>query len=283
MENTFISVEWLKKNFNQRNVFILEATFFLPNMERNARIEYSKSHIPNSQFFDIEEISDKSSDLPHMLPSPHLFENFAKNFGICDDSLIVLYDRSPLLSSARAWWMFRYFGHKNVSVLDGGFLKWIKEGGSVESGKSKKFKMGNFKSKEPFNTGVITKNGIKKILTNNNSNYQIIDARPKGRFLGKENEPRSNLRSGHIPFSLNFPISQILNSKDNTIKTKFDLLTLFKKANINLDKDIITTCGSGITACGLTLALAYLKKNNVRVYDGSWAEWGASKEPINKK
>ena len=99
-----------------------------------------KSHIPNSQFFDIEEISDKSSDLPHMLPSSHFFENFAKNFGICDDSLIVLYDRSPLLSSARAWWMFRYFGHKNVSVLDGGFIKWIKEGGSVESGKSKKFK-----------------------------------------------------------------------------------------------------------------------------------------------
>ncbi len=279
MENTFISAEYLKENFEDKNLVILEASFFLPNMNRNASEEFLEEHISNSQFFDIDKICDLNSKLPHMLPNASYFQQCAQNLGISSESKIIVYDRSPLLSSARAWWMFRYFGHKNVCILDGGFRKWKIIKGKTEIGEPHKFKKGNFTSQKPYKTGVISFSEMKNIIISN-FNTQILDARSSDRFLGKSIEPRPGLRSGHIPGSFNLPISEIINKDDGTIKTQKELKALFLKSGINLEKEIITTCGSGVTAAGLTVALASIGKDNVRVYDGSWTEWGASKEKI---
>ena len=276
-----ISVDELLNIFNEPNLKILEATFFLPNQGRDAAAEFTDSHISGAQFFDIDSVADTSIDLPHMLPSPEQFSVQMQELGINTESDIIVYDRSPFLSSARCWWMFRLFGHKKIRVLNGGFEAWKVVNGAVETGKAAIVKKGNFIAKDAIDTGHITFSELfDKISTN--MAEQILDARPSPRFTGDAPEPRPGLASGHMPGACNLPITQILH-EDGTLKSNAELSKLFHDAGIDLSKPVITTCGSGVTAAGLTLALAMIGNEDVRLYDGSWAEWGSHPDaPIKK-
>ena len=276
-----ISVDELLNIFNEPNLKILEATFFLPNQGRDAAAEFTDSHISGAQFFDIDSVADTSIDLPHMLPSPEQFSVQMQELGINTESDIIVYDRSPFLSSARCWWMFRLFGHKKIRVLNGGFEAWKVVNGAVENGNTAIVKKGNFIAKDAIDTGHITFNELFDEI-NTDTAEQILDARPSSRFTGDAPEPRPGLASGHMPGACNLPITQILH-EDGTLKSNAELSKLFHDAGIDLSKPVITTCGSGVTAAGLTLALAMIGNEDVRLYDGSWAEWGSHPDaPIKK-
>ena len=276
-----ISVDELLNIFNEPNLKILEATFFLPNQGRDAAAEFTDSHISGAQFFDIDSVADTSIDLPHMLPSPEQFSVQMQELGINTESEIIVYDRSPFLSSARCWWMFRLFGHKKIRVLNGGFEAWKVVNGAVENGNTAIVKKGNFIAKDAIDTGHITFNELFDEI-NTDTAEQILDARPSSRFTGDAPEPRPGLASGHMPGACNLPITQILH-EDGTLKSNAELSKLFHDAGIDLSKPVITTCGSGVTAAGLTLALAMIGNEDVRLYDGSWAEWGSHPDaPIEK-
>lgn len=276
-----ISVDELLNIFNEPNLKILEATFFLPDQGRDAAAEFTDSHISGAQFFDIDSVADTSIDLPHMLPSPEQFSVQMQELGINTESDIIVYDRSPFLSSARCLWMFRLFGHKKIRVLNGGFEAWKVVNGAVETGNATVVKKGNFIANDVIGTGHITFSELfDKISTN--MAEQILDARPSPRFTGDAPEPRPGLASGHMPGACNLPITQILH-EDGTLKSNAELSKLFHDAGIDLSKPVITTCGSGVTAAGLTLALAMIGNEDVRLYDGSWAEWGSHPDaPIEK-
>jgi len=276
METTLISAEWLLANQNQ--VIILDATYFLPTMGRDGRSEFEIEHIPDARFFDIDGIRDETNPLPHMLPDAPTFERAMRALGINNDSQIVVYDNSPFLSSARAWWMLRYFGHRAVCVLDGGLNAYKQAGGRVGSGKTD-IQPGNFQARPAFNCDVILFDALREKIEQNTAE-QIIDARASDRFKGLAPEPRQGLRSGHMPNALNLPIGAILDTDTGKMKSAEALKQLFLAAGMDFSKPAITTCGSGVTAAGLTLALAILGKTDIRLYDGSWSEWGASDAPI---
>ena len=276
-----ISVDELLNTFKSPNLKILEATFFLPNQGRNAAAEFTDKHISGAQFFDIDSVADTSVDLPHMLPSPEQFSVQMQELGINTESDIIVYDRSPFLSSARCWWMFRLFGHKKIRVLNGGFAAWIAANGAVETGNAANAKKGNFITSGAKGAGHIIFSELFDEINAKNAK-QIIDARPSPRFTGDTPEPRPGLASGHMPGACNLPITQILHN-DGTLKSNAELSRLFEDAGIDMSKPVITTCGSGVTAAGLTLALAMLGSEDVRLYDGSWAEWGSHPDaPIEK-
>lgn len=271
-----VSPDWLKAQ-TEGAVQIVEATFFLPTMGRDAQAEFEAEHIPSAVFFDIDAVSQPESELPHMLPDSHHFAEMMQALGLDSDRPIVVYDRSPFLSSARAWWMLRYFGHKQVALLDGGFAGWRAAGGAVQSGPSEKTK-GNFSAnaQDGFHAILITQ--LADMIASGTS-PQIIDARAADRFSGQSPEPRPGLRSGHIPGAINVPISSVFGS-DGAMKTSEQLVSLFSEAGVDMKAPAITSCGSGVTACGLIFAFALADKTDVTLYDGSWSEWGASDLPI---
>lgn len=279
--NILISAEELQERQQQSNLRVLEATFFLPNQGRNAVAEFESGHIAGAQFFDIDAIADIESDLPHMLPTAEQFSEQMQMLGINDDSSVIVYDRSPFLSSARCWWMFRLFGHKSVYVLDGGYNAWKATDGQIETGKSIPSSKGNFTIRRPAGTGHITLDALRDIIANK-TGEQILDARPSGRFAGDSAEPRPGLPSGHMPGACNLPIMDILNEA-GFLRSDAELKNVFHEAGIDLYQPIITTCGSGVTAAGLTLALATIGIENVRLYDGSWAEWGSQPDAVIEK
>ena len=270
---SLVSTEWLEKNLDK--VRVIDATWHMPNSGRDAYSEYSKAHIANAVFFDLDKNSDEKSSLPHMLPNKEKWKKLVSEFGIKNSDHLVVYDNSDVVSSCRCWYSFIYFGHdpKNVSVLDGGFLKWINEKKPTEN-KKVEFKKTNYNVIENKS---LTKN--KKQIEENifSKKFDLIDARSRERFEGIKPEPRQGLKSGHIKNSKNIPFTECLNKIDRTFKNKDELSKIFNKEDINNKKNTVFTCGSGVTACVLGLANSIISGKTPIVYDGSWSEWGQLK------
>ena len=268
--DALVSTEWLAEHMSAPDVRIVDGTWFLPPMGRDAKAEYQEQHIPGAVFFDIDEIADTDSDLPHMLPAPEKFSSRVRKLGLGDGVRIVVYDALGIYSAPRVWWMFRAFGHDDVAVLDGGLPKWLAEGRPVES-VAPMPRERHFSAR--FNNMMVR--DVDQVLANLETGVeQVLDARPAGRFAGTEPEPRAGLRSGHMPGSLNLPYSDLVDDATKTMKPADALASAFASAGVDMSRPVVTSCGSGITACLLTLGLHLLGHRDVAVYDGSWVEWG---------
>jgi thiosulfate/3-mercaptopyruvate sulfurtransferase len=266
-----IESDELERELDAPDLVIIDATWHMPTEGKDARAEYLGEHIPGALFFDIEEIADSRSSLPHMLPPPEKFSSRMRSMGIGDGSRIVVYDRSGLYSAARVWWTFRVMGVEDVSVLNGGLPKWKREGRPIEGGEPPIRSTRHFTARR--NAALVRDAAdIKSVLKDKSA--EIIDARSPERFYGRAAEPRPGLRAGHIPGAVNVPYSRLIN-QDGTLKTTSELEKLFADAGVDLHKPVVTSCGSGITASVLALALAELGHRRTSVYDGSWSEWGA--------
>ncbi|MDA8584775.1 3-mercaptopyruvate sulfurtransferase [Rhodobacteraceae bacterium] len=266
---SLVSTTWLADHLHDPDLRVLDGSWYLPAMNRNARAEYEDAHIPGARFFDIDEISDHRSELPHMVPPVEKFISRMRAMGVGDGHQVVVYDGAGLLSAARVWWLFRLMGKTDIAVLDGGLPKWKADGHGVEDTPT---------VMRDRHITVSVQNQLVKDVTqvaaaSKLGDYEIIDARSKGRFLGEEAEPRAGLRSGHIPGSKSVPFQQLLND-DGTMKAEAALKSVFEDAGVDLGKPAITTCGSGMTAAILSLALEQIGHRNHALYDGSWAEWG---------
>ena len=272
-----VTAAWLRDHGGRDYLKVLDASSHLPTAKRDAQAEFLAQRIAGAGRFDINLIADISSPLPHTLPSSDAFAAHMRALGLNDEDHIIVYCDSSHLSAARAWWMLRLFGHAKVSVLNGGLKSWIAIGGATDSGPEMPAAVGKFTIRSAVGANAINHASLQKLVTDGNAG-QIADARSAGRFAGTEQEPRAGLRSGDIPGSSNVPISSLLN--DGALKDKNDLAAAFASGGIDIDRPVITSCGTGVTACGLALALAILGNEQTFVYDGSWTEWGASNAPI---
>ncbi|MFD0982367.1 3-mercaptopyruvate sulfurtransferase [Tropicimonas aquimaris] len=266
---TLVSTDWLAAHLNDPDLRVLDASWYLPAMNRDARAEYDAGHIPGARFFDIDEISDLRSDLPHMVPPTEKFISRMRKLGVGDGHQVVVYDGMGLFSAARVWWLFRLMGHFDIAVLDGGFPKWQREERPVEDVPP----LMRDRHITVRRQADMIKDVTQVAQAVKLKDWQIVDARGPGRFRGEETEPRPGLRPGHIPGSLNVHWETLTN-EDGTLKSDAELRSLFSEAGVDLDRPIITTCGSGVTAAALTLALTLLGHGRNALYDGSWAEWG---------
>ena len=272
MENNFkniVSTSWLEKHLEAPDIRIIDSSWYFPHEKRNAKQEFIECHIPGASFFDIDKIKDSESDLPHMLPPSEMFNSSVRKLGIGDGHKVVIYDGFGMRSAARLWWMFKVFGYSDVVVLDGGFPKWVKENRSTTADLTEK----EIRHLTIFEDKSIVADRDDVLRATKLNHCSIIDARSEGRFLGTEPEPRSGLRSGSIENSINVPFETLLN-EDFTFKKKEEILDIFSQKGIVFNNYIITTCGSGVTAAVLHLALDEIGCSKISLYDGSWAEWG---------
>ena len=266
---TLVSTEWLHAHLKDPDLRILDGSYYLPQMGRDPRAEYDAAHIPNARFFDIDDVADHGSDLPHMVPPVEKFMSRMRAMGVGDGHQVVVYDGMGLFSAARVWWLFKLMGQNNIAVLDGGLPKWQAEERPVEDlppvirDRHMTVRRQNQMVKDVTQVSAASKLG----------DYEIIDARSPGRFRGEEPEPRAGLRPGHIPGSKNVCFKDLLNA-DQTMKNPVEIRQIFEVAGVDFNKPAITTCGSGVTAAVLSLGLERIGKTDHSLYDGSWSEWG---------
>lgn len=266
-----VETDWLAAHLDAPDLVVVDGSLHLPTAKRNAREEYKGAHIPGAYFFDIDAISDKSNPLPHMLPSPVQFSSMMRKMGIGDGTRVIAYDSEGLYSAARVWWMFRTMGHEDVAVLNGGLKKWKAEGRPLEDMEPPARTPRHFTSR--YNASLVRdRDDVKSAI--GHAKIQIVDARAAERFEGKAIEPRPGLRSGHIPSARSLPFGRLLQA-DGTLKPAADLRKLFADAGIDIDRPVVASCGSGVTAGVVAFALAQLGHPDAAVYDGSWSEWGA--------
>jgi thiosulfate/3-mercaptopyruvate sulfurtransferase len=249
---------------------LVDASYYLPAQNRDPGTEFEQRHIPGAVRFDIDEISDRSNPLPHMMPSAEDFAEAIGELGIGNDNDVVVYDTTPMFGACRAWWMFRTFGHESVAILDGGLPKWISEGRPTASG-------GGPPRPTRFAPRYLPEmisdlQGVRAALE---ENAQVVDARPAQRFVGAVPEPRPGLRSGHMPGATNLPHGTLLDAASGCMLTEAELRRRIEEAGIDPGAPVIVSCGSGVTACAVALGLHLIGARNVRIYDGSWSEWGA--------
>lgn len=266
---TLVSTDWLAQHLRDPDLRVIDATWFMPDSGRNARSEYEAVHIPGARFFDIDDIADSRSDLPHMAPPPEKFMSRLRAMGVGDGHQVVVYDASGIFSAPRVWWTFRLMGKTDVAVLDGGLPKWLAEGRPTEDLPP----LVRDRHMTVQRQAQMVRDVTQVAAASKLGDWEIIDARGAGRFRGEDPEPRPGLRQGHIPNSKNVPFATLLNA-DGTMKATDALRAAFVAAGVDLSKPAITTCGSGITAAVLSLALERIGHRDHALYDGSWAEWG---------
>jgi thiosulfate/3-mercaptopyruvate sulfurtransferase len=267
--DSLVTTDWLERELGAADLRVIDATMYLPGDRRDARAEYEAGHIPGAVFLDIDDVSDSESPLPQMLPPPHKFASRMQSLGLGDGQRFVVYDNSPLHSAARIWWMLRVFGAHYVAILDGGLQKWKAEGRALESGRPQ-VRHGHF---TPLldREAVADKDFVRGLA---GSGWELVDARGPGRFAGEEAEPRPGLAPGHIAGSKNLPQGRLFNP-DHSWKRGEALRGAFDAAGVDFSRPMVTTCGSGVTAAVLLFGAHLLGKEDVKLYDGSWAEWGS--------
>ena len=271
-----VSTDWLAAHLSEPNIRVADASWYLPQSGRNARAEFESAHIPGAVFFDIDALSDQTTTLPHMLPDPVAFSSGVRKLGVGDNHFVVFYDGAGIYSAARALWMMRAMGHAKTAVLDGGFPKWKREGRPVETAGDRPLAIGrrHFTAKPDA-----------KILRDFGSMWrnletkseQVVDARSPARFRGEEAEPRPGVRPGHIPGSINVYYAEML-TPEGTMRPASELKRLFAERGVDIERSIVTSCGSGVTAALVSLALEVAGAKETAVYDGSWSDWGARQD-----
>jgi len=268
LENLFVSTQWLAGNLSVPDILVFDASWHMPAAGRDPRAEYLAGHIPGAVFFDIDGVADHSTDLPHMLPSPEVFAAEMRRLGFGDGMRAVVYDSVGLFSAPRLWWTLNVFGVEKVSILAGGLPAWRSEGRPLETGETRRTPR-EFTPR--FDAGLVA-DAAKVRSALESGAAQVVDARSVERFQGRAPEPRPGLRSGHMPGACNLPFSDVI--QDGRMKEKAGLEAAFAAAALDPDRPVIASCGSGMTACILSLALAASGRSPATVYDGSWSEWG---------
>lgn len=269
-----VDTAWLAAHLGDTNIRILDASYFVPGGIAPAKAQYAESHIPGAQFFDINDVADPAGKKEHAFPPAGIFAAKVGALGIGNGNHVVVYDHlGGALAAARVWFMFKAFGHEAVSVLDGGRDKWTKEGRPMDTAVPA-FAPAAFTAKTPEDK-VVSQADVLRLALATDQSRQLLDARSAGRFAGTEPEPRAGLRSGHIPHSRNLPFGALLNPETKTWKDKAAIKAAFDAAGIDLARPLVTTCGSGVSACTLALGAALAGKADTAIYDGSWVEWGA--------
>jgi thiosulfate/3-mercaptopyruvate sulfurtransferase len=273
MPNPLVSTDWLSERLNAPDVVVVDASWYLPTMNRDPEAEFLAGHIPGAARFDIDTIKDKDSPLPHMLPAPEAFASAMRAIGIGDGQKIVVYDGAGLFSAPRVWWTFRVFGARDVSILDGGLPAWKAEGLPLEEGPQKPRKPRHFTARLDH-SAVADLRDVRRALESGAA--QVVDMRPAERFRGEAPEPRPGLRSGHMPGALNLPSSELI--ANGRLRSEAELRAALDKAGVDPDRPIVTSCGSGVSAAILTLGLEVIGRPAKAPYDGSWAEWGGRED-----
>lgn len=269
-EDPLVDVQWLAAHRGAPDIRVIDATMFPPGDTRDPRLAHTEARIPGAVFFDIDDISDTASDLPHMLPAPEKFASRMRRLGVGDGNRIVVYDQLGLFSAARVWWTFRVMGHDDVVVLDGGLPAWKDAGFEIEDGPPNKLSERHFTARLHLDL-VRSLPDMRTLVAAGGAG--VIDARSAARFAGKEPEPRAGLRAGHMPGAANVPFVNVLDASKK-MKSREALEAVFAGAGVDTHKPLVCTCGSGVTASVLALALARMGRWDAAVYDGSWAEWG---------
>jgi thiosulfate/3-mercaptopyruvate sulfurtransferase len=273
--DALVSTEWLAAHLNDPRVRVLDSSFKQPGITPTAREDYERGHIPGAVFFDIDDVATPGTSLPHMVPSAELFARKMEERGIGDGDRVVVYDAAGLSSAGRAWWMLRLFGHTNVALLDGGLPKWKEEGRPLDTAASKPPR-GRFTARlDPS----LLRDKAALIANLDSRREQVVDARAAGRFDGTAEETWPGRRRGHIPGSRNLPFDRVTEPRTHQLRSAEELRALFREAGVALDRPVVASCGSVVTACAVAFALHLVGHPGAAVYDGSWAEWGLPDGP----